>query len=937
MMFNILLILLTYRMLIYAADPRLTSTHSRHRISKRDLEIEKVICYTNRGELNAFRRHDYEELWAKEVVPWERMVPRLYPNGSHHDLSFYFQWATPLTRVWVLFYPDMAQDWRERYFLEDAQVWLIREIKLSVLAIIETCVIKEKHEGYFNYQSHPFHFLVSLGKPSAEIMEIYTQLNKDMLSASHLDDIPQVRHPPPAHHRRQMASQQPPPPIPPRPPPASLLPPSSDRPRTTPAADPKPPGPGQASNDPRWPGSASRQDSLDPLAPFPLDEMPSLSPAASGTLTAGLNFGSGKPLTTGKPQARNGRLQPRVDGPQTTSGIPQPPNGGPQPPNGGPQPQESSQPPSSPQQVGQGSPLQAHPLQGLSKPPLPPPNQSAGKQEFPLPNGSESPLMLSGNPPVARPLFPPTGEPSPGPDGTPPVASALPQGQTGPPTADIRQSSLYNPLYVPGSSAAPSPVRITGTSETARGWDLEQGGSSRSSQQGSWGNVDQGAGSSRSPQQGSWGNLDPGAGTSRSQQPGSAGPGSARRLNSVDFHDWQGTPFENYGLLDTLPTTRRPASRGPRRTPSHNLSNFPDTPFRTSDTVPGRPPAHRAANPLRGSSFEFSFPAPGRNTGQFMDTTALHERYGRLPEANSGENIGRNFRSPFLQSTAAPITVEGVGDVQTTPENALRLLRPATQQMDRGTSPGDQESDRLLESQALSDDPNHHNQEVSVHGGVGYAPPPGTPLGTPRGTPSETAESQSQARRRGKKTACFYWPPYRTPLDRLREEVTTSTRGDATPHRGDMTPPRVGTPPPGSRHPPGVEEVTGDFLGTVAKFCGCVWTCPCASVAFCCHKFNCPERCGQAYSTIFGESCARGCRDNCPDSCQPEQCASLCRECGEISEYCQDAVAHPQNRACVTCVSGWCCLATTMTCTQVLAPWIIRWMTLHGHWLRPAP
>ena len=505
--------------------------------------------------------------------------------------------------------------------------------------------------------------------------------------------------------------------------------------------------------------------------------------------------------------------------------------------------------------------------------------------------------MSLGNPPVARPLFPSTGEASPVAGDTQPVASVRAQGDTGPPTADISQSALWytSPLYESRASAAPSRIRTGGTSEAATG-------------QGS----DSGAGPSRQPQQGSTGpGSDSGAGPSRPPRPGSASPGSAVRPQSIDFHNWQGTPFSDdyYSILDSLPSQRGPSDRGRRRQPSYDLYGYPDTPFRTSDTVPDLPPARRPANALRGSSFAFSFPAPGTNTGQFLDTTALHSSYGRFAGATSGQNTGRIFRSPFLQSTEAPITVEGVGDIQTTPENAMRLLRPTPQRMDRGTSPGEHETNPLLDSQVMSDAPDPEEQDVSLRGGAGYPgfPPPGTPPGS--------GEPPSQARRRGKKIACCYIPPYKTPLDRLRETATT---------------PGEDSPPAGERHPPGVEEVTGEFLGFVAKCCGALWTCPCTSVAACCEKAKCPERCGQAYSTVCGEACAQACRDECPAGCQPEQCASLCRECGQTNRYCQDIVTHPENRACVTCVSSWCCLAFTMTCTQVLAPWIV-------HCLQPWP
>ena len=900
-MLNIVLILLAYGILIYAADPRLTSTHSRPRISKRDLEVEKATCYTDRDKLRAIRRHDYEELWTKEVEPWEGMVPRLYPDGTHRDLSFYFQWATPLTRVWVLFYEDMAEAWRERYFHEDAQAWLTREIKLSVVTLLKDCVIKEKREGYFNYDSEPFHFLVSLGKPSQEVLDIYTQLSRDMLSASHVHDIPQAHHTRPTHNRRQMASQQPPPPIPSRPPPALPLRPSSDRPRTPPDANPKFPGLGQASSDPRWPGSSSRQDSLDGHDTSPLDKLPLLSPTASGTFTAGLNFASGKPLTNEKPQSRNGGLQPRADrpqppsggqqtpsggeqtpsgGPQPPNGGPQPPSGGPQPPSGGPQPQGNSWP-ASPQQSGQGTRMQGYSKPPLAPPPPPLPSKTdEGEQAFPLRNGSESLLMPPGTRSLARPLFPPTGEPSSAPDGTQPVASATPQRGTGPPTADIRESTLWHssPLYEP--SAALSRIRTTGTPEAVMG----QG-------------------------------YDPEAGTSRPLESADLTPATSRRT-SVDYQDWRGTPFPSDldNILDTPSTARGAAGSGRRRRLSQDLKGFPQTPFRTRHPMPDRSRARTPPDTFRSSSNEFSFSRAGTNTGLFMDTTALDERYGRYQGAASGVVI---------------IPAENLRDVQSSLDNVSRVFGqashprafgqashpmkgPGSQQMIRGTSAGEGERDPLLDSQATSDAANPEDQDISFHGGVNYRLPPGTPQGTPQGTPpgtpsgtpSETAESESQAHRRGKRVGCFYFPPYSTSLeDRLQ---------------GDMT------LPPGERHPPGVEQVTGEFLGVVAKFCGGIWVCPCATAAFCCNKFNLPERCGQAYSVACGETYARRCRDECPANCQPEQCASLCRECGYLSQYCQNTVSHPENRACVTCVSGWGCLAFTMTCTQILAPWIIH-------------
>ena len=399
MMFYILLILLTYRILTYAADPRLTSTNSRHRLSKRDLTIKIPTCYTDRRELTALRRRNYEELWVKEVVPWDGMVPRLYEDGTYHDLSFYFQWATPWTRVWVLFYPDMDQEWRQRYFHDDAQDWLVREIKFSVLRVIEECVIKEKLEGYVNYQSHPFHFLVSVGSPSEEILEVYKQLKEDMLTASHLDDILQARPSVQARNRRQMATQhQPPPPITPRPPPASFLIPSWDRPGTPLAAEPESPRPGQASNDPLWPGPSSHQGSLNGHDPSSLDESALLSQAASETWTAWRNGTSGRPLTNGEPKAQNRELQPRGEGPQTTSGGPQTTSGAPQqtgeaqPATGAPQPQDMTRPPASPRPGGQGATLQSFPLPALARPPRypgappsppSPPRTGAGKAEFP--------------------------------------------------------------------------------------------------------------------------------------------------------------------------------------------------------------------------------------------------------------------------------------------------------------------------------------------------------------------------------------------------------------------------------------------------------------------------------------------------------------------------------------------------------------------------
>ena len=354
---------------------------------------------------------------------------------------------------------------------------------------------------------------------------------------------------------------------------------------------------------------------------------------------------------------------------------------------------------------------------------------------------------------------------------------------------------------------------------------------------------------------------------------GTARPESARGRTSVDFPHWEGSPYSDdlhNSFLDILLSRRAGRSRG--RRPSHNLVGWPDKPFRTSDPAPDVPPAHRPENPLLGSIF-----------------------------------------------------ASGYGDVPTTQANALRYLRPPPEQVDRGTSPGDPERNRLLvDTHHLSDAPIPEDQE---------APPHGT--GAPHGPPRGTTEPPSTPPRRGSRVGCFYFPPLRTPVrQRIAHAGPATAPEDMTMHRGDMRAPMAGPPPPGARHPPGVEEVTSQFLGFVTKCCGGVWACPCNSVAFCCDKGKCPERCGQAYTRACGESGAAWCRQKCPDICQPEECAGICRGCAGRSRYCEAAVAHPENRACVTCVSGWCCLATTMTCTQVLAPLIIRLLATHGMWLR---